>query len=116
LHVDPIPAVAPTAFLVFLLKAAPPPPIFKLVYVQEMAMGCGVISVHFDSRHLFLDLSGGRAVLFPLKRFPILQAATSAEREHFAISMDRKRLLWPEIDEEIEVSALFSHQPETAHH
>jgi hypothetical protein len=73
-----------------------------------MAMACGVISVHFDSRHLFLDLSSGRAVLFP--------AATSAQREHFAISMDRKRLLWPEIDEEIEVSALFSRQHETAHH
>jgi hypothetical protein len=81
-----------------------------------MAMACGVISVHFDSRHLFLDLSSGRAVLFPLDRFPILQAATSAQREHFAISMDRKRLLWPEIDEEIEVSALFSRQHETAHH
>ena len=79
-------------------------------------MACGVISVHFDSRHLFLDLSSGRAVLFPLDRFPILQAATSAQREHFAISMDRKRLLWPEIDEEIEVAALFSRQHETAHH
>ena len=79
-------------------------------------MGCGVISVHFDSRHLFLDLSGGRAVLFPLKRFPILQAATSAEREHFAISMDRRHLLWPEIDEEIQVAALFSRRSDTARH
>jgi hypothetical protein len=79
-------------------------------------MGCGVISVHFDSRHLFLDLSDGRAVQFALDRFPALQAATSAERGHFAISMDRKQLLWPEIDEEIDVPSLFSHQSETAHH
>lgn len=79
-------------------------------------MGRGVINVHFDSGHRFLDLSDGRAVLFPVDRFPALQAATSAERGHSAIAMDRQQLFWPEIDEEIEVSALFSHRPETAHH
>jgi len=78
-------------------------------------MDCGVISVHFDSRHLFLDLSDGRAVQFPLDWFPILQAATSAERGHFAISMDRQQLFWPEIAEDIDVPTLLSHQPETAH-
>lgn len=71
-------------------------------------MACAVIDVHFDSRSLFLDLSDGRAVRFPLGRFPALQSATAAEREHFAISMDRRHLLWPEIEEEIPVSALFS--------
>jgi hypothetical protein len=79
-------------------------------------MDCGAVSVHFDRRHLFLDLSDGRAVLFRLDRFPILQAATSAERGRFAISMDRKQLLWPEIGEEIEVSALFSHERKAARH
>ena len=79
-------------------------------------MGCAVVSVHFNSRHLFLDLSDGRAVRFSLDRFPSLQTATSAEREHFAISMDRRRLLWPEIGEEIEVAALFSRWPESVRH
>ncbi|MFL9869928.1 DUF2442 domain-containing protein [Paraburkholderia fungorum] len=46
-------------------------------------MDCGAVSVHFDSRHLFLDLSDGRAVQFPLDWFPILQAATSAELRAF---------------------------------
>lgn len=72
-------------------------------------MSCGVVSVHFDSRHLFLDLSDGRAVQFSLDRFPILQSATSAERGHFAISMDRQQLFWPEIDQDIDIPSLFSH-------
>lgn len=79
-------------------------------------MRCGVVSVHFDSKHLFLDLTDGRAVGFPLDRFPALRAATPAERGHFAISMDRRLLLWPEIDEEIEVSSLFSRRSGTARH
>lgn len=79
-------------------------------------MNCGVVSVHFDSRHLCLDLSDGRAVLFPLDWFPSLQAATSAQRGHFAISMDRRQLFWPEIDEDINVAALFSRQSGAALH
>ncbi|MPW22496.1 DUF2442 domain-containing protein [Paraburkholderia sp. CNPSo 3157] len=72
------------------------------------------VGVHFDGTHLFLDLSNGRAVSFPLGWFPVLQAATAAEREHFAISMDRQQLLWPEIDEDINVPALLSFQSDRA--
>jgi Protein of unknown function (DUF2442) len=71
------------------------------------------VDVHFDSAHLFLDLSDGQAVPFPLGWFPVLQAATAAEREHFAISMDHQQLLWPEIDEDVNVPALFSFQHES---
>ncbi|EUC20347.1 DUF2442 domain-containing protein [Paraburkholderia hospita] len=72
------------------------------------------VDVHFDGAHLFLDLSDGEAVSFPLGWFPVLQAATAAEREHFAISMDRQQLYWPEIDEDVNVPALLSFQPESA--
>ncbi len=64
------------------------------------------VDVRFDSAHLFLDLSDGRAVQFPLDWFPVLQAATVAEREHFAISMDRQQLFWPELDLAMNVAAL----------
>lgn len=76
-------------------------------------MASAAIDVHFDSAHLFLDLSGGQAVPFPLDWFPVLQAATAAEREHFAISMDQQQLFWPEIDEDVNVPALLSFQPES---
>ena len=49
-------------------------------------MGGAAVGVRFDSTHLFLDMSDGRAVSFPLDWFPVLQAATAAEREHFAPS------------------------------
>ena len=72
------------------------------------------VGVRFDSTHLFLDMSDGRAVSFPLEWFPVLQAATAAEREHFAISMDHQQLVWPEIDEDVNVPALLSFQSENA--
>jgi hypothetical protein len=79
-----------------------------------MTMEGAAVGVHFDSAHLFLDLSDGQAVSFPLVWFPVLQAATAAEREHFAISMDRQQLFWPEIDEDVNVPALLSFQSERA--
>ncbi|SDJ57933.1 Protein of unknown function [Paraburkholderia steynii] len=72
------------------------------------------VGVRFDSTHLFLDMSDGGAVSFPLDWFPVLQAATAAEREHFAISMDHQQLFWPEIDEDVNVPALLSFQSESA--
>ncbi|MBB5443127.1 MULTISPECIES: DUF2442 domain-containing protein [unclassified Paraburkholderia] len=72
------------------------------------------VDVRFDSTHLLLDLSDGRAVRFPLNWFPVLEAATPTEREHIAISMDRQQLLWPEIDEDVCVSALLAFLSDTA--
>jgi hypothetical protein len=82
--------------------------------VQEAAMEGAAVGVRFDSTHLFLDMSDGLAVSFPLDWFPVLQAATASEREHFAISMDRQQLFWPEIDEDVNVPALLSFQSENA--
>ncbi|MGF6774887.1 DUF2442 domain-containing protein [Paraburkholderia sp. GAS334] len=79
-------------------------------------MDCGVVSVHFDSRHLFVDLADGRAVQFPLDRFPVLRAATTAERGHFAISLDRQQLYWPELDEEMCITALFQSSRDSTQH
>ena len=70
------------------------------------------VDVHFDSVNLFLDMSEGPAVQFPLDWFPVLQAATAAEREHFAISLDHEQIFWPEIDEDVNVPALLSYRPE----
>lgn len=72
------------------------------------------VDVRFDSTHLLLDLSDGQAVRFPLNWFPVLETATPAEREHFAISMDRQQLFWPEIDEDVNVTALLAFLSNTA--
>jgi hypothetical protein len=72
------------------------------------------VDVRFDSTHLLLDLSDGRAVRFPLNWFPVLETASPAEREHFAISMDRQQLFWPEIDEDVNVTTLLAFLSDTA--
>ncbi|NLP60533.1 DUF2442 domain-containing protein [Paraburkholderia sacchari] len=69
-------------------------------------MEAAAVGVRFDGVQLFLDMSDGGAVAFPLDWFPVLQAATAAEREHFAISMDHQQLFWPEINEDVNVPAL----------
>jgi hypothetical protein len=79
-------------------------------------MHADAVDVHFDSAHLFLDLSDGRAVEFPLNWFPTLAAATEAEREHFAISIDKQQLIWPELDEDMDVTALLLSLPESMRH
>lgn len=72
------------------------------------------IDVRFDSTHLLLDLSERESVRIPLNWLPALEAATSQERECFAISMDRQQLFWPEIGEDVNVTALLSFMSNTA--
>ena len=79
-------------------------------------MNCGVVSVHFDSLHLFLDLADCRAVQLPLDRFPVLRAATTSERGHFAISLDRQHLYRPELDAEMNITALFQSSRDSTQH
>ena len=45
-----------------------------------------------------------------------LAAATEAEREHFAISIDKQQLIWPELDEDMDVTALLLSLPESMRH
>src|SRR5579863_8514343 len=82
---------------------------------KETAMRVDAVDVHFDSTHLFLELSDGREMRLPLRLFPVLEVATAAEREHFAISIDHQQLLWPELDEEMSIAALMRTVPESRH-
>jgi len=79
-----------------------------MLLAQEVTMRGVVVDVRFDNTHLFLNLSDGQAVRFPLNWFPLLKVATTTEREQLAISLDRQRLFWPEIDEDLNVAALLS--------
>jgi Protein of unknown function (DUF2442) len=81
-----------------------------------MAMHADAVNVRFVRAHVVLDLADGRAVPFPLHWFPILEAATTAEREHFAISMDHQQVYWPELDEDMNVTALLQSSGDTPRH
>ena len=66
------------------------------------------IDVAFDGPTMYIDLSDGRAIQLPLRLFPILDEATSEQREHLAISLDGQQLFWPELNEDMSVAALLN--------
>ncbi|MEX3981838.1 DUF2442 domain-containing protein [Paraburkholderia sp. EG287A] len=66
------------------------------------------IDVAFDGPTMYIDLSDGRAIQLPLRLFPILDEASSEQREHLAISLDGQQLFWPELDEDMNVTALLN--------
>jgi hypothetical protein len=66
------------------------------------------IDVAFDGPTMYIDLSDGRAIQLPLRLFPILDDASSEQREHLAISLDGQQLFWPELDEDMNVTALLN--------
>jgi hypothetical protein len=69
------------------------------------------VEVRFDSAYLFLDLGLGRALEFPLDWFPLLQAAIGAGRPRSAISLDCDQVLRPELDDDMNVTALLASLP-----
>ena len=50
--------------------------VVQMLPVQEVTMHGVVVDVRFDNTHLFLNLSDGQAVRFPLNWFPVLKLAT----------------------------------------
>ncbi|MEM5314804.1 DUF2442 domain-containing protein [Paraburkholderia sp. JHI869] len=66
------------------------------------------IDVAFDGPTMYIDLSDGRAIQLPLHLFPVLDEASSEQREHLAISLDGQQLFWPELDEDMSVTALLN--------
>ncbi|QRM23544.1 DUF2442 domain-containing protein [Burkholderia pseudomallei] len=62
--------------------------------------------VSFEGQLMFIDLSDGRAIRMPLSWFPVLEEATDDQRAHLAISTDGQQLFWPELDEDMSVTAL----------
>ncbi|MFX1689833.1 DUF2442 domain-containing protein [Paraburkholderia sp. A2RI-6] len=66
------------------------------------------IDVAFDGPTMYIDLSDGRAIQLPLRLFPVLDEASSEQREHLAISLDGQQLFWPELDEDMSVTALLN--------
>lgn len=61
-------------------------------------------NVRFEADKFWVDLSDGRTLGVPLSWFPVLEAATYAQRQAFWLSS--RGLHWEEIDEDISVEGL----------
>jgi len=61
-------------------------------------------AVRFDDSTMWVDLVDGRVLGIPLSWFPVLEAATPAQRLNYWLSS--RGLHWDEIDEDISVEGL----------
>ncbi|MCP4309575.1 MAG: DUF2442 domain-containing protein [bacterium] len=66
------------------------------------------LSAAVSDEALSVDLSDGRTVAVPLSWYPRLAHATSAERTNWRLVADGEGIHWPDLDEDISVSALLA--------
>lgn len=65
-------------------------------------------SVNFDEEMMHVSLTDGRLISVPIIWFPLLRAATSAQRARYEIGAGGTSLHWPELDEDLSVAGLMA--------
>src|SRR5687767_13183626 len=65
-------------------------------------------AVTFENDMIHVQLTDGRIISAPLIWFPLLQAATPQQRQHYEISGGGIGLHWPAIDEDLSVAGLMA--------
>ena len=63
-------------------------------------------TVRFDKHMLHVLLQDGREISVPLEWFPRLRNASDKQRKHWRLIANGVGLHWPEVDEDISVTAL----------
>lgn len=61
--------------------------------------------VRFSDARLHVHLDDGREMSLPLSRFPNLERATVAQRDHWQVTAFGTAIRWPDLDEDVGVSA-----------
>jgi hypothetical protein len=65
-------------------------------------------AVEFDEEMMRVTFSDGRLLSVPLVWFPILRAATPAQRARYEIGGGGISLHWPELDEDLSIAGLMA--------
>ncbi|WP_421723371.1 DUF2442 domain-containing protein [Bauldia sp.] len=66
------------------------------------------LGVTVTDETLSVDLSDGRTIAVPLAWYPRLAHATPAERANWRLIADGDGVHWPDVDEDVSVSALLA--------
>ena len=66
------------------------------------------IGVTVSDDTLSVDLSDGRTIAIPVAWYPRLAHARASERDNWRLIADGEGVHWPDIDEDISVSALLA--------
>jgi len=64
------------------------------------------VDVRFDKEKIRIHLSDGREISVPLEWFPRLKEASPKQRKNWRLIGKGIGIHWPELDEDISVSAL----------
>ena len=78
---------------------------FQRAYVPTTALAK---SVEFDEEMMHVSLTDGRLISVPIIWFPLLRAATPAQREQYEIGGGGTSVHWPELDEDLSVAGLLA--------
>ncbi len=62
--------------------------------------------VRFTDEHAMIDLADGRIIGVPLRWFPLLEAATDAQRQNYQLG--GREIYWEDIDDGMDLVALVS--------
>lgn len=74
-------------------------------YVPTSALAQSIV---FDDELMHVHLTDGRIISVPLIWFPLLQAASPAQRAQYEIGAGGRGLHWPELDEDLSVAGLLA--------
>jgi len=66
------------------------------------------VAVTIDNDTLSVDLSDGRSIAIPLAWYPRLAHAEPAERANWRLIAGGEGIHWPDLDEDVPVSALLA--------
>ncbi len=75
-----------------------------------------VVSIHFSDTHMILDVDGAQHEFVIAEISPLLEKATSQERNTFQISPSGYGIHWPMLDEDLSIDGLLGikHMPPQA--
>ncbi len=67
-----------------------------------------IVALTVTPERIALTLKDGRQISAPTRWFPRLAAATPEQLQNFAFDDDRRAVHWPDVDEDIDVSAFLA--------
>ena len=70
-------------------------------------------SVHFDDRHLHVELEDGRIISTPMPWYPELLTATVQQRAEYTFICRGTGIEWPSLDYQLSIESMLAATPHT---
>ena len=69
-------------------------------------------AVHFDDRHLHVELDDGRVISTPMQWYPELQMATLRQVAHYSFICQGTGIEWPDLDYHLSIESMLAFSEE----